>query len=78
MQNIILQSGYVNPHYTYQNLTQTTFILNNEFHIASFSTAVPEILGFNPEMLFKMEFSNIISSQSTPNCCTATKYWYLQ
>jgi len=66
MQNIILQSGYVNPHYTYQNLTQTTFILNNEFHIASFSAAVPDILGFNPETLFKMEFTNIISSQSTP------------
>ncbi|MET0944879.1 MAG: AraC family transcriptional regulator [Flavobacterium sp.] len=66
MQNIILQSGYVNPHYTYQNLTQTIFVLNDEFHIASFSAAVPAILGFNPETLFKMEFSNIISCQSTP------------
>jgi AraC-like DNA-binding protein len=66
MLNIILQSGYVNPYYTYQNLTQTTFVLNNEFRIISFSAEVPGIFGFNPEVLFKMEFSNIMAGQSTP------------
>jgi len=54
MQTTILQSGYVNPHYTYQNLTQTTFILNHVFHIVSFSAVVPNILGFNEKtMLLK-------------------------
>ena len=32
LHSVILQSGYVNPHFNYQNFVQTTFILNEEFH----------------------------------------------
>jgi methyl-accepting chemotaxis protein len=30
--DIILQSGYVNPYYSYQNLVQTTFILDEKLY----------------------------------------------
>lgn len=64
MLNVILESGHVNPHYTYQNLTETTFVLNNKFQIIGFNATAPVTLGFDADSLLKMDFSNIISSQS--------------
>ena len=56
MHATILNSGYVNPHYSYQNLVQTTFILDNDFVIRSFSSDLPLALGYPSEQLFKMDF----------------------
>ena len=64
MHHIILQSGYVNPHYSYQNLVQTTFILDDKYIIRSFNTHVPEALYYKAQELFKADFGKIIAPQS--------------
>ena len=64
MHHIILQSGYVNPHYSYQNLVQTTFILDDKYIIRSFNTHVPEALYYKAQELFKADFGKFIAPQS--------------
>lgn len=66
LKNIILDSGYINPHYTYQNLIQVTLILNTEFQIISFSPNLPIFLNFHEEELLKMKISDIVSKRSYP------------
>lgn len=64
MQQSILEAGYLNPHYNYQSLVQTTFVLNSDFRIGSLSASVSAVLGYRPEMLFKEPFQNLLSIQS--------------
>lgn len=64
MHDIILRSGYVNPHYSYQNLAQTTFILDDNFIIRSFNARVPEALYYESEELFQADFGKFIAPQS--------------
>ena len=64
MHDIILQSGYVNPHYSYQNLVQTTFILDDNFIISNFNAHVPEALYYESEELFQVDFGKFIAPQS--------------
>ncbi|MFV8347902.1 hypothetical protein [Flavobacterium sp. ZB4P13] len=64
MHNIILRSGYVNPHYSYQNLVQTTFILDDKFIISNFNAHVPEALYYEPEEFFQVDFGKFIAPQS--------------
>lgn len=64
MHDIILQSGYVNPHYSYQNLVQTTFILDDNFIISNFNMYVPEALYYEAEELFQVDFGKFIAPQS--------------
>jgi AraC-like DNA-binding protein len=64
LHDIILQSGYVNPHYSYQNLVQTTFILDHNFIISNFNANVPEALNYESEQLFKVDFGKFIAPQS--------------
>jgi AraC-like DNA-binding protein len=64
MHDIILRSGYVNPHYSYQNLVQTTFILDDQFIISSFNAHVPQKLYYKSEELFKVDFTKFIAPQS--------------
>jgi AraC-like DNA-binding protein len=61
---VILQSGYVNPHYSYQNLVQTTFILDDKFIVSSFNAHVPEALYYKSQELFKADFGKFIAPQS--------------
>ncbi len=61
---VILQSGYVNPHYSYQNLVQTTFILDDKFIVSSFNAHVPEALYYKSHELFKADFGKFIAPQS--------------
>lgn len=62
--SVILQSGYVNPHYSYQNLIQTTFILNDKFIITGFSSDVLKTLHINPEELINKDFGNVVAPKS--------------
>jgi AraC-like DNA-binding protein len=62
--DIILQSGYVNPHYSYQNLVQTTFILDENFIINNFNSHLPEALYYESEELFQVDFGKFIAPQS--------------
>lgn len=64
MHDIILQSGYVNPHYSYQNLVQTSFILEDNFIISNFNAHVPEALNYESEELFQVDFGKFIAPQS--------------
>jgi AraC-like DNA-binding protein len=66
MELLISQLGYINPHYTYQSLVQTTIILDKTFKINNFSTEVPSILGYKPEKLLKLGFHEILAKQSLP------------
>ena len=61
---IILQSDYVNPHYSYQNLVQTTFILDDKCIISSFNAQVPKTLYYKSKELFKADFGKFIAPQS--------------
>ena len=62
--DIILRSGYVNPHYSYQNVVQTTFILDDNFMISNFNAHVPEALFYQSEELFQIDFGKFIAPQS--------------
>ncbi|MDO8316774.1 MAG: AraC family transcriptional regulator [Flavobacterium sp.] len=64
MHDIILRSGYVNPHYSYQNLVQTTFILDINFIISNFNAHVPEALNYESAELFQVDFGKFIAPQS--------------
>ena len=60
----ILNSGAVNPKYSYQNLIQNTFILNKDFVIISFSPNAGTALGYVTDHILKMEFHKILAQQS--------------
>ncbi|SDX73802.1 hypothetical protein SAMN05444338_11445 [Flavobacterium degerlachei] len=64
MHDIILRSGYVNPRYSYQNLVQTTFILDDNFMISNFNVHVPEALYYESKELFQVDFEKFIAPQS--------------
>jgi AraC-like DNA-binding protein len=64
LHDIILRSGHVNPHYSYQNLIQTTFILDHNFIISNFNTHVPEAFYYKSHELFKADFGKFIAPQS--------------
>jgi AraC-like DNA-binding protein len=66
MHLIILNLGFVNPHYSYQNLVQTTFILDEDFIIISFSSDLPLAFGYEPEQIFKMDFHVLLAIQFQP------------
>ena len=64
MQNVTRNFDFVNPHYSYQNLVQTTFILSPDFIIKNFNTDIAITLGYNQESLCQMEFVKILAPQS--------------
>ena len=64
MKESVFHSGFINPHYTYTNLVQTTFILDDDFIIRSYNSAVPTILGFLPEKLYATHFYSLLTKES--------------
>lgn len=64
MKESVFHSGFINPHYTYTNLIQTTFILDEDFIIQSYNSSVPSILGFIPDKLYATPFDNLLSKES--------------
>ena len=64
MHDIILRSGSVSPHYSYQNLVQTTFILDDNFIIRNFNTHALQALYYESEELFQVDFGKLIAPQS--------------
>jgi len=63
MHSKILNIGFVNPHYHYQNLVQMTFSLDKNFIIEGFSPNLPLVLGHQPEQLFNMNFEEVLATQ---------------
>lgn len=66
MQLLTANLGYINPHYTYQSLVQTTIILDKTFAVKSFSGDVPILLEYSVEKLLEFEFHEILAEQSIP------------
>ena len=64
MQNTIAKSGYITPYYSYQSLTQKTWILDKDYNIINFNDDVPSFLGYNSKALVKMEFDKVIAKHS--------------
>lgn len=64
MQQTIIEAGYINPQYSYQCLTQTTFVLNDQYIIVGLSAGVSDLLGYRPEQLVQIPFENFLSIQS--------------
>jgi hypothetical protein len=57
MHDIILQLGYINLHYSYQNVVQTTFILDDNFIISNFNADVEEAFYYKSPELFMVVFN---------------------
>lgn len=65
MRETLINSGNIIPHYTYQSLVQTTFVLDDNFVIEGISANVSYLLGYRAEMLFNIPFKDVLSIQST-------------
>lgn len=59
-------TGYVVPHYSFQNSSQLIFVLDLNFSVRSFNTEVPSMLGHHPDDLFKAGFETVLSPHSEP------------
>lgn len=64
MKESVFHSGFINPHYTYSNLVQTTFILDEDFIIRSYNSTAPTVLGFTSDRLYGIPFANLLSKES--------------
>jgi AraC-like DNA-binding protein len=64
MKESVFHTGFINPHYTYSNLVQTTFILDDHFIVRSYNSTVPTVLGFTPDNLYGIPFHNLLSKES--------------
>lgn len=64
MQLAILESGYVNPHYTFQTLVQSTFVLESDLSIKSFSANLQITLGYSADELLNSSFAKTLADQS--------------
>jgi AraC-like DNA-binding protein len=66
MKESVFHSGFVNPHYNYKNIVQSTFILDEDFIIKSYNSDAPVILGFSTDFLLDKDFSSLLSAESLP------------
>ena len=64
MKESIFQVGYVNTHSTHQFITQTTFILDSNFFIKSFTSEITSFLGYLETELIERPISSIITPNS--------------
>lgn len=64
MQRKIPEAGHIIPYYTYQSLLQSTFVLDQNFSIKSFSANVSSLLGLKPNALLTKAFAEILAPQS--------------
>ena len=64
LQKIILASGYITAYYPYQNLIQSTFVLDNDFVLLNFNNEVPLTLKYKPDTIVNTDFGKLIDQQS--------------
>ncbi len=64
LQEILIASDYVNPYYSYQNLIQLIFVLNENFILVSFNDAVPITLKYKSTTIRSTDFGKLIAQQS--------------
>jgi AraC-like DNA-binding protein len=64
MKESIFHSGFINPHQSYRNLVQSTFILDEHFVIMSYNSEVSVLLNLTPDLLCNTLFKNLLSEES--------------
>lgn len=56
----------INPHETYKQVVQMTFILDSEFRIRNFDSSAQQLLGLDPEELKGSSFEEHLTDDSKP------------
>jgi AraC-like DNA-binding protein len=64
MQESIFHGGYLNPHYSYRYVIQSSYILDSNFTIKDISADVPSLLGFDCDELLGKDFTEILTKKS--------------
>lgn len=64
MKESIFHSAYINPHFTYRYVVQSTYILNLDFLVKDFSTDVPFLLGMESNKILGRKFTDILEKES--------------
>jgi len=64
LQTIIATLGYVNPYYSYQNLIQLIFVLDENFILVGFNDRVPLKLKYKSDTILSSDFGKLIAKQS--------------
>jgi AraC-like DNA-binding protein len=66
MKESVFHAGFINPHFSYQYVVQSTFIVDNKFIIKDFNGNIPDLLGFNSNELLGEDFTEILAKESVP------------
>lgn len=66
MKESVHHASYINPHFTYRYTAQSSFILDRTFTIRNVNSDVTDLLGYNPEDLFGIDFASILAKESLP------------
>ncbi|RTZ03593.1 AraC family transcriptional regulator [Flavobacterium bomense] len=64
MKESVFHAGFINPHHSYRNLVQSTFILDEDFVIVSYNSEASILLNLTPDFLCNMLFKNLLSEES--------------
>lgn len=59
--------AFINPHETYKQIAQMTFILDKSFLIRNFNTSAHNLLGVEPEELQGQSFAEFLTTESKEN-----------
>ena len=65
MKESVFHGGYVNPHFSYRYIVQSSYILDCNFVIKNFSSDVPNLLGFESDDLLGQDFTGILTKKSS-------------
>jgi AraC-like DNA-binding protein len=65
MKESVFHGGYVNPHFSYRYIVQSSYILDCNFVIKNFSADVPNLLGFESNDLLGQDFTGILTKNSS-------------
>ncbi|MEG9328979.1 helix-turn-helix domain-containing protein [Salinimicrobium catena] len=57
----------INPHETYKQIAQMTFILDEQFCIRNFNAPAQQLTGMEPSQLYGTSFENFLTSESKAN-----------
>ncbi|MEZ7506047.1 helix-turn-helix domain-containing protein [Flavobacterium sp. Arc2] len=64
MKEAVFHAGFINPHHSYRNLVQSTFILDEHFVIKSYNSEASVLLNSTPDFLYDTLFKNLLSEDS--------------
>ncbi|MFV8344663.1 helix-turn-helix domain-containing protein [Flavobacterium sp. ZB4P13] len=65
MKESVFHGGYVNPHFSYRYIVQSSYILDCNFAIKNYSADVPNLFGFESNDLLGQDFAGILTEKSS-------------